>query len=287
MRPVHLVEITTPKKFALYGLWYGPQKAERVIIIVHGLCSTMFSSVSRELPQHLVDGKTAVLVFNNRGHDIVSKISSAKKTLLAGGAHENFKESADDLRGAVLFAKKNGAKFIFLAGHSTGCQKAVYYVHVFKKDPIVKGLILLAPVSDHSAALKTDKSQKLRKAVAVAQKMVKVGKKNELMPKEFLTPWSINDAQRFLSLYTPDSTETLFPYEQTGKKAKVLSSIKIPILVMWAGKDQYADRPSKEIARWFDANITGNHHVHIVPNVKHGFNGGEKMVATLIKARIG
>ncbi len=286
MRSTHLAEIVTPKKVVLYGLWYGPRKPKRAVIVVHGLCSTMFNSVSRELPQYLIGNDTAVLTFNNRGHDIVTKVLSGKRAVLAGGAHEVFSDSADDLRGAVLFAKKRGAKEIYIAGHSTGCQKAVWYAHKFRKQPFVNGLILLAPVSDYSAALKTDKKGILAKAVAHARKLVKSGHGHELMPQKFLTPWSVNDAQRFLSLYTHDSVETLFPYEQAGKRAKILSSIKIPTTVVWAGKDQYADRPVKEIAAWFDAHINAPHYVHIVERVKHSFKGKEKDVARLIKDRI-
>ena len=104
-----------------------------------------------------------------------------------------------------------------------------------------------------------------------------------MLPHSPLTKWSFDDAQRFLSLYTPNSTETVFPYEQPGKNPRTLKSVKVPILVLWAEKDEYADRPAKEIAAWFDENIRAPHRVVIVPKVKHGFKGGEKVVARAIR----
>lgn len=289
MKPAFVVQITTPKKYALHGLWYGPRKARRVIVLVHGLCSSVFSRINREMPQQLVDSKTAVLAFNNRGHDIVSSLYSMNpygKTVRAGGAHEVFTDCVDDIRGAVLYAKKNGVKEIYLAGHSTGCQKAIYYAHKMKKRSHISGIILLAPVSDYAAALKTDKKGALARAAKESRKLVMSGKKHELLPASLLTKWSVNDAQRFLSLYTPDSVETIFPYEQTGKVPRLLRSIKKPILVLWAEEDQYGDRPAKEIRDWFAEHLKTRDKIEIIPDVGHSFKGAEKRVANSIRSWI-
>ena len=55
------------------------------------------------------------------------------------------------------------------------------------------------------------------------------------------------------------------------------------MLVLWAGKDEYADRPAKNILAWFEANISSLHEVVLVPNVKHQMKGGEKAVAGAIR----
>ncbi|MBI5470035.1 alpha/beta fold hydrolase [Candidatus Kaiserbacteria bacterium] len=279
--PCRIVEITTQKKFELFGLWYGAKKPKKVFIFVHGLTSSVFGGVARNIMPALVDKKTAVLTFNNRGYGIVNRISG-KKSLLAGAAHEVFTDSVDDIGGAVLFAKKSGAKEVYLVGHSTGCQKIVYYAAKVGKASKVNGLVLLAPVSDHAAALKEDKKGNLPKALKIARAMVKAGKKHELMPRGSLTKWSIDDAQRFLSLYSPDSAETIFPYEQSRKIPRTLRSLKVPSLVVWAGKDEYADRPAGKIAAWFAAH-TPRGKVVVVPAVKHSFKGAEREVANSIR----
>jgi pimeloyl-ACP methyl ester carboxylesterase len=223
-----------------------------------------------------------VLSFNNRGHGIVSRIHYGKRQLLAGSAHEIFRDSVDDIRGAVDFAKKNGARDIYIAGHSTGCQKAVLYSSKLPTRARVKGLILFGPVSDHAVAVRDDRHGRLSKAVGIARRLVRTGRPHEMMPRALRTKWSINDAQRFLSLYTPDSAETIFSYEQPKKIPSALHAIKIPQLILWAKRDEYADRPAKEIAAWFEKHVRKGRIV-IVPKVGHGFKGGERFVARQIK----
>lgn len=57
----------------------------------------------------------------------------------------------------------------------------------------------------------------------------------------------------------------------------------MPQLVLLAEKDEYADRPAKEIAAWFGRNIKGKHNIVIVRGVKHSFRGAEKRVAREIQ----
>src|SRR5258708_1138155 len=126
MRLCHVIEIVTPKKVHLNGLWFGPKRPKRAVLWVHGLGSSTFSKLS--IFDNLIDKSTAVLPFNNRGHDKVSSTSTGRSKRIRGGAaHEVFTECVDDIEGAINFAKKNGVKEIYLAGHSTGCQKSAYW----------------------------------------------------------------------------------------------------------------------------------------------------------------
>ena len=63
----------------------------------------------------------------------------------------------------------------------------------------------------------------------------------------------------------------------------MLMSVRIPILVLWAEYDEFADRPARTAAEWFEKTIPGKHKVVIVPDVKHSFRGGERKVAKEIK----
>src|SRR3989344_7441626 len=201
----------------------------------------------------------------------------------AGSAHEIFADCVDDIRGAVNFAKRAGARSIYLVGHSTGCQKSVFYVSRMKKRALVKGIILLAPVSDYAAAVKDDRNGRLAKAVRLAKKLVRAGRRHELMPKTLDKTPFINDAQRFLSLYTPNSSETIFSYEQPKKIPRTLKSVSLPVLVVWAQKDEYADRTAKKIAEWFERNTEANLETLVVPRATHSFHGKEDDVASAIK----
>lgn len=282
MIPCNVVEIVTPKKYILNGLWFGPVRPKRCVVWVHGLGSSMFSKL--KIADHLIDGKTAVLVFNNRGHDKVAhlpyKSRSFKKAIRAGAAHERFTDCADDIQGAVNFVRRQGAKNVFLAGHSTGCQKSVYWAR--KKGRGVKGIILLGPMSDYSALRIEYDKKKIIRALSYAHKEVRRGKGTEMLPSEVWGwPW-IADAQRFISLYAGKGPEEIFTYWDAKKNPRVLKSIRIPILVLLAGREEFSDIPARQLAAWFENNSQRGKAV-VIPRVKHSFRGGEKAVAREIR----
>lgn len=268
-----LVELSTPKRFRLLGLWFGSPHAKRAIVFVHGLGGSVFSM--RDLISELADQKTAVLAFNNRGAEIISKLrrSSSSRSILAGMTHEVFTDCVDDIQGAINFVRKQGAKNIFLAGHSTGSQKSVYWAYK-RGGKGVHGIILLAPISDYSSTLKSKGKAHLARAERIARTLIRHGKRKALLPSN---AWNIPiDAQRYMSLYSGDSAEEIFPYTQQGRKPRALRSIKKPLLVLLAEKDEHGDRPAKEIAAWFTQNAGSKiFRTVVVPRTNHGFKGAE------------
>lgn len=275
MFPAHVVTIETPTKVLLNGLWFGPEKAKSAIIWVHGLNSSAFSKA--HIAHELSGADTAVLTFNNRGHDKVTRIVRGEKKILAGGAHEVFTECVDDIQGAVDFAKKRGAKEIFLAGHSTGSQKIAYYASK-KPDRAVRGLILMVPLSDYAGMKKEMSPAVLARAEKAARQFVRAKKPHELLPRAV---WPlVDDAQRFLSLYTPDSIEqSIFSYFDAKRTPKIFRSLKLPMLAIFAGADEYADRPAHDIVSWFTREARGSLRAVIIPDASHGFQGKEQIVA--------
>ena len=145
----------------------------------------------------------------------------------------------------------------------------------------MKGIILLAPISDYSAQRHEYDAKKVERAVDFARTMIRRGKGNELLPANVWDwPWS---AQRYTSLFAGAGPEEIFTYWDASKNPRTLKSIKTPILVLLAGKDEHGDRPAKEIAMWFGKHIRTPHRVFVVPRVPHGFKGAEKKVATHIR----
>ncbi len=284
MRPCFHIEIVTPKKVVLNGLWFGPAKPKKVIIFIHGLTGSVFSA--RNIVEAMMNRETAVITFNNRGFEQVGEIKRKRGKesvwIRGGGAHEIFIDCADDIQGAVNFAKKARAKNIYLAGHSTGCQKAVYWASKNGGGRGVKGIILFGPLSDYAIALEQDRKGTLARSISYARKLVRAGRPHELMPAH-LGPWFVCDAQRFLSLYTPDSSEEIFTYAHPQKNPRALRSVRAPILVVLAGKEEHTKRPAARLAQWFDQHIRVPHKVVIVPKVGHGFKGGEKLVVRAIR----
>jgi len=280
MRPAHVIEIVTPKKVHLNGLWLGPRKPKRAIVWIHGLSSSAFGKAS--VIDGLVDGRTAVLTFNNRGHDKISSITNAKgKRIIAGGAHEVFTDCVDDIEGAIRFARKQGVRTIYLAGTSSGAQKSIYWAS--KKGKGIKGVILFAPISDYAYERMSVGKAVLGRIEKIARSYIKQGKEHELLPAGTLGWYYIVDAQRFISLYSGDSQEEIFTYWDPKRNPKTLRSVKLPILVLLAEKDEYGDRPAQKIGDWFAEHLKIGDEIVIVPRVGHSFKGAEKKVAKLIR----
>lgn len=281
-----ILDFHTPKRIEQTGFWFGPKNPETAIVMVHGLGGSALSGIEKALARHLVDNSTGVLLFNNRGYGVINKVyKDAPKTkkgykrFYAGAAHEVFTDCPDDIQGAINAAKKMGATRVFLAGHSTGCQKSIYWAKkAAKKRSAVDGIILLAPISDYSFALKVNTGE-LEKTTRIAKKMVAAGKKHDLLPQSV---WPrTEDAQRFLSLYTPDSQEEIFTYAQPKKIPRVLRSIEIPILAVFAQHDEFLDRPADALANWFTRQIYSGEAV-VIRNTMHSFQKKEKEVAQLM-----
>lgn len=279
MRQCYAIEIKTPKGVILNGLWFGPSRPKQVVIWVHGLSSTMFSKAA--IMDEIVDTHTAVLAFNNRGHDRIAR-SSRRTRERFGAAHEVFTDCVDDIQGAVNFARRQKVKNIFLAGHSTGCQKSAYWASKTDGGRGVRGIILLAPMSDYAAEVMLSGKKKIVAAEKVARDLVRKGRPHELLP-ERVWGWSLlADAQRFISLYSGKSAEEIFTYWDPKRNPRVLRAIRKPTLALLAGKDEYADRPAEKIAEWFLAHVYTGETV-VIPGVEHGFRGGETTVATAIR----
>ncbi len=282
-----VVEVITPQQIILQGLYFGPSQAKVGFIYIPGLASNVFSKL--DLVAWLAGANFSVLSLNTRGHDKVTRVQKIDKrtvkgyrSIRGGGAHEIFTECKDDVAGAVDFLLKKKIKNIYLVGHSTGCQKAIYYLAHGRYREKVKGAVLLCPMSDYAAAVKEHGLPKLKKITAVAKRMIKNGREHDLLP---LNLWpSYDDAQRFISLYNPDSPEEIFSYISPQVYPKTLTTVKQPLLALLAGQDEYQDRPTKQIAAWFNKYLSNsNSQVTILTNAKHSLLGYEKLTAELIQ----
>jgi alpha-beta hydrolase superfamily lysophospholipase len=235
----------------------------------------------------LVDDNTSVFAFNNRGVETIADLEyiadyqkGHKGWITAGTAHEVFEDCVDDVRGAVDVATKAGAREIYLLGHSTGCQKSIYFAH--QELPNITGIILLAPISDYAAEMKRQGIEIMNRATKIARSLVRKGLSKQLLPPGIW--YEILDAQRFLSLYDPNSLEEIFCYSQPHKSPKMLQSISLPILVLIPQRDEYLDRSAKQMSSWFERSIASPNRIVIIPNAPHDFQGSETIAAKAVKA---
>jgi pimeloyl-ACP methyl ester carboxylesterase len=285
MKSAAIVSLITKDSLKLDAIVFGPDQAAVGFVFVHGLGSSAFSHTDV-----LPEGEAYVsLYINNRGHDGVTAVKRLKpetekgyEWFPAGKAHEVFEECVHDIQAGVDYLKERGITKIYLVGHSTGCQKSVYYLSQTDKNDIA-GSILICPMSDYAAATKQDDPQKLAAAIKHAREMIKHGDSGELIPST-IWPDAI-DAQRFLSLYTPDSVEEIFTYGQPGKKPQLLQKVTAPLLILLAENDEYADRPIVEIADWFKDNV-GHASVELIPGSLHSLTGKDDQIQSQISSWI-
>lgn len=237
----------------------------------------------------LASRKTSVLTFNNRGHD---KISSARRLdkkgkmhrILAGSAHEIFTDCVDDIAGAVDFCRRQGFRKIILVGHSTGCQKSIYYLAKTKGKKQIAKVVLLCPVSDYADAIKFNRPA-VKRAEKVARGLIRVGKKHRLLPPQV---WpNLHDAQRFLSLFTPESQEEIFCYATPSRRPATLQKTAVPMLLIFAEQDEYLDRPLTEIVKWFKEKLADkNASIKTIKGANHNFAKRESAVINIIDKAI-
>ena len=273
MIPVFLTRIKTHDGILLEGISVLPKRSRGTALIwLHGL-SSRFSSgqtLIQELSRTCGQNHIAYFKYNTRGHDIVNRDTSKKKGL-QGAGFEKFEECIFDIQAMIRAAKKLGYRNIILAGHSTGANKAVYYL-AKTNDKSVKGVVLVAPVSDIPAKQLEMGKMALRKVIRIARQYKKHNLK--LMPPQYgiITP------TRFLSLYEPGHAEDTFPYYDLNARWTSLEKIRIPIIAIFGTRDQHLDRPLKQIIEQFRKNAasTKSFTSITIKGADHSFQRKEK-----------
>jgi len=279
------IKIITPKNILLQGFIFGSRRVKTIYILVHGLSGNLFSRLT--LVEKMVADGATVMVFNNRGHGLINQFRKINPrqpdiydSLVIGEAHEVFTDCLDDIDGAIKTAQEIGYQKIILMGHSTGCNKIAYYLSK-KNSDCIQSAILLAPMSDYAHAVKFIEAKIFQLALKTARKLVANKKAQALLPEKY---WSRPiSAQRFLSLFTPESIEEIFSYAVPAKKPQILQKIKKPFLVVLAGNDEFTDRPMTEVFVWFKkVLINKNAELLMIKKSLHGFSGQEAKLKNII-----
>lgn len=285
MKQFYLAEITTKDNLIHQGLFYKPQKkSQRVLLWVHGLTDNFYGdkTLYETFTNEADNTGIAFAVFNNRGHDVVTSISrvdhkSPKGTssFWGGAAYENFSESVFDIDAGISFLVKQGFKEIIIAGSSTGANKVCYY-SATQKDMRVVGVILVSPLSD-VAINKQYLGKKYNDQLQKMQNFSKVKQGNSLLDDIDYFPLTPN---RYISLYSKNSTEDVFPYYQDNPTFEILGKISQPLLLVLGGADEYTERPIEKIVQVFTHHQqSDNFKSLIIPGAFHSLKPQEKRAA--------
>jgi len=277
-----LARISTRDGVWLDGIVAAPKgRRGAALVWVHGLGSVFSSGqpLNRELAARLTAAGIAYFKLNNRGHDVVA----GRGRHLAGAAFERFRQSVEDIRAMVAFVRQRGYRRVFLAGHSTGANKVLYY-GARVRDRRVGGIILVGPVSDVAAEVKRLGTRELGRRVARAERIA-ARDPQALVPRA----WGFWSAHRYISLYRPGEDEDVFPYYRPNARWTAFRSVRLPLAAILGSRDEYLDRPALEVIDAFRRNaararsFTGV----VVPRARHGFQGHERELADLVVRWIG
>jgi alpha-beta hydrolase superfamily lysophospholipase len=279
-----IVQTITEDKIIHQGIYYEPEpKRNLAVLWIHGLTGNFYGDTV--LFEEIVRaGKKIGLgfaSFNNRGHDMIAGLRTVDPKEPSGFGHakggagqEKFEDCISDIGSGINFLSGKGYKKIILVGHSTGAMKAGFYAGT-KIDPRLTGVVLASPMSDRLIALKTD--PKVETTVRKMKRMVQKGKGDYLLNNLIFFPIT---PKRFISLFDRSLEENLFDYGEKAPRMEIYSKIKKPLLVVFAEKDEYADRPVEKIQAVFDKfQKTVSYKSLVLPGATHGYDGQEKAFA--------
>lgn len=269
-----LVEFYAKDGAQLHGFLVR-KSPKSIVVFIHGMDGNFYRSAPNKIKDGFVKKGFSVFLTNNRGHDLIAKVQFRTgknlKRRIIGTTFERFEDSVHDTRAAIDTMAKLGFKNIFLAGHSTGCQKSVYYLSK-TRDKRVKGLILLSPTDDYNYFRKW-LGRKWKRLVNLARKQVRAGKGDKL----FTAFSGLMSANRFLSVSDLKNIESrLLKYDSDLVAFK---KIKIPILALFGSRDDTFAKPINGLIKLL--NEGKNFRGEVVVGAEHNFFGKADIVATL------
>ncbi len=250
---------------------------DEIAIFVHGMGGSFAKDGFLFGAGKLLERGISFFAFNNRGAEIVKSFKNTRgdKYYTFGTAFEKFEDSARDIKGAINYLESLGYQKFHLIGHSTGCQKILYYAWK-RKDKRVKSLIFLSP-SDDYPIWEEYLGDELEKAVEIAQNMEDRGYGNTLHYFIYRRTGAIWSASRFLSFADRERNEArMFNYDSS---LPILGKVKSPMLFFFG---TYDDTLYHEF-EWYEEKIKnarkfGKTEIVKVPRGDHSFHGKEEEV---------
>ena len=271
-----LVFFTTTDYIKTAGFLMDSQ-GEDVAVFDHGMGGSFAKDGFLRGARILVERGISYFAFNTRGAEIVKSFKNARgdKYYIFGTAFERFEDSARDIKGALNYLESLGYTRFHLVGHSTGCQKILYYAWK-RRDPRVRSLIFLSPSEDYPIWANY-LGEDMEKAIEIARNMVDRGHGDDLHYFLYRRTGEIWSASRFLSFADRDHVEAmLFNYESD---LPVLSRIRIPVLFFFGSSDDtlfhdidYYEEKVKKAYRGEKIEVVR------VPRGDHSFHGKEEEV---------
>ncbi len=274
----------------LYGLLAMPEHSRKktAVLHVHGLGGSFYgSSAVEELAQGFESKVIAFFSIQTRGSNAIEKFDRMKHGkradfFFAGSALERFEDCVYDIEGAMRFLASKGYRSIVLEGHSTGCQKILYY-HSKSRSRRVKALVLLSPGDDYNS-WKVSLGKRFDTAVSEAKRTAKMDR-DAMMPSRYIPPWMKMSVSRFLSTTDPRRPESRI-LDYAADRMGYIAGIRVPALAVIGDEDMYMDAaglPARKAAETLRRNSNRIEAV-VIRGADHSFHGKRrKLVNTVVK----
>jgi len=240
-----------------------PQKNAPLLVFVHGMGSNFYrSAMKKAFLETAPPLGLGILSFNNRGAD-------------QGTEDEKFQTCLADLDAAAEFARRQGYKKIIWVGHSTGCQKVVFW-QAKRNHPAVAGIVLLAPADDH-AMMQKDFGNRFEKKIAWARKKIADGKGDALIT----VAYEKFTAARFLSVADPRHAEaSVFRYAGNLTQFK---RVRCPVLAVFGEEEEFAAIPPEEMLDILRKKThSRDYAAWLIPDTGHSFKECEMELALAV-----
>lgn len=267
----------------------GKEKANKIILSVHGMSSNCLKEREDKLSSYMNENNIDYFCFNNRGSELVryirKDINDKEEKLLGGTSYEDVLEGYEDIVGAILKLKELGYKEIYLQGHSLGCTKIVYTYNELKEEKeedilkYIKGVILLSLV-DIPKTLKMYLGSNFDSYLKLAEEKEQEGRIYDLMPKEaFIHPVSVKTFLRYAK-YNKDID---FAGYGRDNKLEKLNNIDVPLFMRWGNdKEMILQKADELVTLVNNIIINKKKDIDYVEGSNHSYTGKEEIVAKQI-----
>ena len=273
----------------LDGIIYKAEEAtKRILISTHGMITNCIKERDEIIAKEIEKIKIDTLVYNNRGHDIMSFIKKQNgEEKIGGTAFEDVEECTNDIEGAITFCLEKGYQEIFLMGHSLGSTKTVYtYNKIIENNQKtilekVKGIILLSLI-DIPTVLRIYLNTRYPEMLTYAKNMEREKMENILMPETaFLYPISV---KTFLK-YARDYENINFArFSEKQYDFKELNNIKIPLMLRWGNIKEMILQKPEELCNNLKEKISNKQlDIGYIDGANHSYRGKEEILAKEIK----
>ena len=289
----------------LSGLIYKSQnKTNKILISTHGMATNCLKKRDKEIAKKLTENNIDCLVYNNRGHDIITYTRKETGKKLTGTAYEDVEARDLVLIGTINYAISKGYEKIYLQGHSLGATKTLYTYNKLKcesngitvdsvntvttmskneANKILKHInaVILLSLIDIPFATKIYLGKEYPQIMTYAKNMEKENMQDILMPVQaFIHPISV---KTFLK-YTRDYSNIDFArYSDINYTYPELNNIDVPLFMRWGNNKELIMQKADELCDILSNKIQNNRlDIDYIDGANHSYTDKEEILASQI-----